>query len=119
MAPTRRSYPVLVIWIGVTLLATFATQAMFYIDSETLRLALAGGLLVILAGVLTGIPMLVAVLLAFIVNVWLLLATADAVSPYTEPSEFVSSVGGALLLLGMTIARPFFHPLHPRESVSP
>lgn len=113
---TTRSYPVLALWVGVALLATFATQAMFYISSETLRLALAGGVLVVLAGILTGIPMLLSVPVAFIVNAWLVIATFDAVSPYTETGEFMTSAGGALLLAAMTVARPFVQPLNPKDA---
>ena len=116
---THRSSLALVLWIIVAVLATYATQAMFYIDSETLRLALAGGLLVILAGILTGISVFAAVILGFIVNAWLVMATFDAVSPYTETGELVVSAGGAFVLITMSIIRPFFQPLNPKAVASP
>lgn len=116
---TRRSHLALALWVMVAMLATYATQSMFYIDSETLRLALAGGLLVILAGILPGLSMIAATLLAFIINIWLILTTFDAVSPYTETGEFAVSAGGAFVLIVMTIIRPFFQPLNPKEVAPP
>lgn len=117
--PTRRSRVAVVLWGLVAMAAIVATQAMFYTGSETVRLAVAGGLLVATAGVLTGIPMLAAVCVAFLVNVWLVMATFDAVTPYTEAGEFFVSAGGALLLLGMTALRPFLPPLNPRTVGTP